>query len=205
MTQERREVVAVGLTGGIGAGKSTALGLFGELGARTLSADRIVHDLYRQRGLSAEIAARFGAHVLDESGRVDRARLAGEVRGRVDRLRWLESLTHPRVAKRIRRQIKAAPSGTVLVVEVPLLFEADLAGLFDMVITIEAGEEARRRRSVHAFDLGQFAEFESLQASSRRRVEGSDLAFCNDGTVDELRRFVCEAYERARGLLGEDR
>jgi len=205
VTQERREVVAVGLTGGIGAGKTTALGLFGELGARTLSADRIVHDLYRQRGLSADIAAHFGQHVLDERGLVDRSKLADEVRGRVDRLRWLESLTHPRVTKRIRRQIKAAPSGTVLVVEVPLLFEADLAGLFDMVVTVEAGEEARRRRSTHAFDLGQFAEFESLQASGKRRVEGSDLAFHNDGTVDDLRRFVCEVYHRARDLLEEDR
>ncbi|MBN1319604.1 MAG: dephospho-CoA kinase [Thermoleophilia bacterium] len=205
MTQERHEVVAVGLTGGIGAGKSTALALFGEMGALTLSADKVVHDLYRQRGLSAEIAAYFGAHVLDGAGRVDRARLGEEVRGRVDRLRWLESLIHPRVTKRIKRRIKAAPPGTVLVVEVPLLFEADLAGLFDMVVTIEAGEETRRRRSIHAFDLGQFAELEELQASTKRRVEGSDLVFFNDGTLDDLRRFVHEAHERARSLLGHGR
>ena len=205
VTQERRKVVAVGLTGGIGAGKSTALALFGELGARTLSADKIVHDLYRQRGMSAEIAAHFGAHVVDERGFVDRVRLAHEIRGRVDRLRWLESLTHPRVAERIRAWIKTAPPETVSVVEVPLLFEADLAGLFDMVVTIEAGEQVRRRRSVHSFDLDQFAEFEILQASEERRVEGSDLVFCNNGTVDDLRRFVCEAYHHARAFLVGDR
>lgn len=205
MAQERRKVVAVGLTGGIGAGKSTALALFGELGARTLSADEIVHDLYRRRELSAEIAAHFGPHVVDERGFVDRVRLAREIRGRVDRLRRLESLTHPRVGERIRAWIETAPPGTVSVVEVPLLFEADLAGLFDMVVTIEAGEKARRRRSVHSFDLGQFTEFELLQASEERRAEGSDLVFRNDGTVDDLRGFVCEAYQHARAFLGGDR
>ena len=198
MTQERRKVVAVGLTGGIGAGKSTALALFGELGARTLSADKIVHDLYRQRGMSAEIAAHFGAHVVDERGFVDRVRLA---------LKTAHEIAACLVGSEmcLSDRIKTAPPETVSVVEVPLLFEADLAGLFDMVVTIEAGEQVRRRRSVHSFDLDQFAEFEILQASEERRVEGSDLVFCNNGTVDDLRRFVCEAYQHARAFLVGDR
>lgn len=203
MTQERRDVVAVGLTGGIGAGKSTALALFGELGALTLSADKIVHDLYRQRGLSAKVAAHFGPEVLDERGLVDRARLVERVQGRVDALRWLESETHPRVARRIERRIKTAPSGTVVVAEIPLLFEAGLDRLFDLVVTIEAGEEMRRRRSVHTFDLDQFSEFERLQASTERRVEGSDLVFRNDGAMEDLRSFVSDVYQQALRLLGD--
>lgn len=205
MTREGRDVVAVGLTGGIGAGKSTALAFFGRLGALTLSADKIVHGLYRQRGFSAKIAARFGPNVLDERGLVDRSRLAVVVRGRVDELRCLESLTHPRVANRIERGIKAAPSGSVVVVEVPLLFETGLDGLFDLVVTIEAGEDARRRRSVHSFDLDQFSEFEALQASTRRRVEGSHMVFFNEGTLDDLRGFVREVYGRARSLTEDAR
>lgn len=205
MTQERRDVVAVGLTGGIGAGKSTALALFGELGALTLSADKIVHDLYEQRGFSAKIAAHFGSDVLNERGLVDRTRLAEQVRGRVDALRWLEAETHPRVARSIQRRIDTAPSGAVVVAEVPLLFEAGLEELFDLVVTIEAKDDMRRRRSVHAFDLDQFSEFEQLQASTETRVAGSDLVCWNDGAVEDLRAFVRDAYRRALRFLGDGR
>jgi dephospho-CoA kinase len=201
MSQERRDVVAVGLTGGIGAGKSTTLSLFRELGALALSADQVVHDLYAQRGLSRQVAAHFGSDVLNERGTVDRARLAEVVRGRPDELRWLEALTHPRVAKKIERWIKTVPSGTIVVVEVPLLFEAGFPDLFDLIVTVEAHGETRRRRSVHDFDLELFSEFEGLQASTKQRVQGSDLAFFNDGGLKGLREFVRDAFEKARGLL----
>jgi dephospho-CoA kinase len=203
MSQERRDVVAVGLTGGIGAGKSTALALFKDLGALTVSADRVVHGLYAQRGLSALIAAHFGPEVLNARGKVDRARLAEAVRGRSDELAWLERLTHPRVADGIRRRIKKAPPGTVVVCEVPLLFEAGYEAVFDLIVTVEAGPENRRRRSIHDFDLDQFSELERLQASSERRVAGSDLVFHNDDGLDDLCGFVRDAYGRAKALLRE--
>jgi dephospho-CoA kinase len=205
MNQERREVVAMGLTGGIGAGKSTALAFFAELGALTVSSDQEVHRLYARRGLSARIAAHFGNGVLNEGGTVDRARLAEAVRGRREELAWLEMLTHPLVAKAIQRRVERAPAGTVVVCEVPLLFEAGYEDLFDLVVTIEAGPENRRRRSVHSFGLEQFSELETLQASSKRRVAGSDLAFYNDGDLKDLGEFVRGAYELASGLLKEDR
>jgi dephospho-CoA kinase len=204
-TQARREVVSVGLTGGIGAGKSTALAMFGELGALTFSADEVVHDLYEQPAVGALVGAHFGRGVLDEHQAVDRPRLAETVRGRPDELHWLEKLTHPRVAKEIERRIGEAPEGTVVVCEVPLLFESGHETLFDLMVTVEAGEELRRRRSVHGFGLDQFSELEGLQASSERRREGSDLVFVNDGGLDDLRDFVRRAYESARGLLGQGR
>lgn len=203
MKGERGDVVAVGLTGGIGAGKSTALGLFRELGAVTVSADRVVHCLYRQRGMAALVAEHFGPGVLDERGRVDRARLAEAVHGRPEELAWLERLTHPRVAHNLERRIRKAPPGTVVVCEMPLLFEAGYEEMFDLVVTIEAGSETRRRRSIHGFGPEQFAEFERLQASSERRIAGSHLSFHNDGGLDDLRAFVHEVYERARSLLRE--
>jgi dephospho-CoA kinase len=205
MSQGRREVVAVGLTGGIGAGKSTALAFFEDLGAETFSSDEEVHRLYAQRGLSARIAAHFGSGVLDERGTVDRVRLAEAVRGKREELAWLETLTHPLVAKGIRRHIDKASPGTIVVCEVPLLFEAGYEDLFDLVVTIEAGQESRRRRSIHRFDLEQFSELERLQAASERRVAGSDLAFYNDGDRKDLREFIRRAYEFANGLFKEDR
>lgn len=210
MSQERRqsreghEVVAVGLTGGIGAGKSTALDLFADLGAMTLSADGLVHDFYRRPVGAEQVALHFGSAVLDESGAVERSRLARAVRGRPEELHWLESLVHPWVAEEIERTIETAPKGTVVVCEVPLLFESCYERLFDVVVTVEAGAEVRRLRSVHGFGMEQFAELEGLQASQQRRVEGSDLIFFNDGESDELARFVSGAYERACALLQGD-
>ncbi len=201
MSQEVRRVVAVGLTGGIGAGKSTALGLFAEAGALALSADAMVHDLYAQARVVAKIADHFGSQVLDEGGAVDRGALAKRVRRRRSELRWLENLTHPLVAKDIRRKIESAPTGSVVVCEVPLLFEAGYEGLFDLLVTIEAGSDVRRARSVHGFDLGQFTELESLQASTEQRVARSDLAYFNDGDIDQMRVFVDGAFRQARALL----
>jgi dephospho-CoA kinase len=200
-----RTKVAVGLTGGIGAGKSTALSLFRELGAVTISADEVVHRLYAKPKVSAALVGRFGPTVLDMRGDVDRSALAESVRGHPGGLRWLEKLTHPRVAEEIERSVREAPPGAVIVCEVPLLFESHHEGLFDLIITVEAGRERRKERSTHRFDPEVFSEFDSLQASTEQRLAGSDLAFFNDGDVEQLRTFVCEAYARAVRLIGEER
>lgn len=200
----RAGVVSIGLTGAIGAGKSTALAVFHELGAQIISADQLVHELYAQPSVSAKIVSRFGPGVTNAEGRVDRARLAASVRGRPDALRWLEELVHPLVAAEIERSVAGAPAGTVVVCEVPLLFESGLDRLFDLVITIEAGEEVRRRRSIHGFDADMFSELEALQISGEERVAGSDLSFSNDGDIGRLRDFVRGALGTAQKLL-EDR
>ncbi|MFH0917313.1 MAG: dephospho-CoA kinase, partial [bacterium] len=108
---------------------------------------------------------------------------------------------HPRVAGQIKRRIAEAAPGAVIVCEVPLLFESRCEVLFDLIVTVEAGRENRRRRSVHRFDLSMFSELEELQASSEQRVAGSDLAFFNDGEVEQLRAFVQGAHARALGML----
>jgi dephospho-CoA kinase len=203
-SRKRRDVVAVGLTGGIGAGKSTALALFEQEGALTFSADRIVHDLYSKFSVVARIGAHFGRGVLDDDGvAVDRSRLAAALRGRPDDLRWLEELTHPLVAKEIERRIRSAPAWSVVVCEVPLLFESGLEELFDLVITVEADEDVRRMRSIHGFDLGQFAEFQNRQLHSRDRAQAADVVFYNNGTTDDMAEFVHGAFKAARRLLPE--
>ncbi len=203
LTHERPDVAAVGLTGGIGAGKTTALRFFAEAGALTLSADEVVHQLYAREEVKRALLGYFGREILDPQGEVDRRSLADAVRGRRDRLAWLEALAHPLVGEEVSRFIREAPAGSVAVCEVPLLFEAGMERRFDLVITIEAGGEQRRERSVHDFGIEMFGEFESLQASSERRVAGSDLAFFNDGEVEHLRAFVRQAYERARLMAVE--
>ena len=200
-SQAERTVVVVGLTGSIGAGKSTVLALLGESGALVLSADRLVHDLYQQPAVASQVAEHFGAQVLDGAGAVDRVRLADAVRGRPDELHWLEGVTHPLVAAEIARRVEAAPQGSVVVCEVPLLVESGFEHLFDLIITVEAGSEVRRLRSTHQFGLEQFTELEALQASTEQRVLGSDIVLSNDGDLPQLRESVRQAYEVARGML----
>ncbi len=200
-----RLVVAVGLTGGIGAGKSTALSFFKEMGATVASADDVVHGLYSKPELSAQVAAHFGPALLIADGSVDRRRLADTIRGNRFELRWLEELTHPLVAAEIERRVATAAPGSVVVCEVPLLFECGYERLFDLVVTVEADRETRRRRSTHDFGLEMFLELESLQSSTEQRVAGSDLSFFNDGDKERLKAFVRGTYERAQALLAERR
>ena len=196
-----RRIVAVGLTGGIGAGKSTTLTMFAEEGALTLSADLVVHDLYRRPEVVHQVVERFGPDVLGSDGTLDRRRLAGAVRGRREALRWLEALTHPLVAAEIERFIGAAPEGSVVVCEVPLLFESGFQDKFDIIVTVEAAQGQRLRRSAHRTPREAFLEFERLQASTEERAQGSDLVFRNDGDLAALRAFVRSAYARAASLL----
>jgi len=198
-------VAVVGLTGGIGAGKTTALSMFSQLGAVTISSDEVVHSLYQKPELRGEVARRFGPDVLDNEGRLDRSRLVEAVRGRGDELRWLEALTHPRVKEEIQRRIEEAPPGAVVVCEVPLLFESRCEDMFDLIVTVEASAENRRRRSVHSFDEALFSELEGLQAASEERMAGSDLVFLNEGDLAGLRAFVAHVYARAQELLREGR
>jgi dephospho-CoA kinase len=193
----------VGLTGGIGAGKSTALSMFAEQGAITTSADAIVHALYRSPEFIGMLAERFGDEVLGDDGHIDRRAVAAKVKASLDDLRRLEELTHPLVRDEIRRVVAVAPTGAVVVAEVPLMFEADFQGLFDLLVTVEAGQDNRMTRSAHRFDPVVFAEFEGLQATSDERVAGSDMAYWNDGSFDHMRTFVQEAYEQARALLAQ--
>jgi dephospho-CoA kinase len=197
----RSGVVAVGLTGGIGAGKSTALSMFCELGALTTSADQIVHELYARPENVAKLVEHFGGEILDGPDGVDRRRLAQVVKDRREELRWLEQLVHPLVESEIERVLRESAPRSVIVCEVPLLFESHFEGLFNLVVTVEAQREKRVSRSAHRFEPGVFDEFEGLQASTEQRVWGSDMAYCNDGSLDHMRAFVREAYGRAVGLV----
>jgi len=195
----------VGLTGGLGAGKTTALFMFRELGAVTLSADAIVHSLYLAPEIRAALVERFSRAILDDNGEVDRRRLRQAVKGDRPALQWLERLTHPRVGAAIERAIREAPSGAVVVCEVPLLFEAGLRDRFQLVVTVEASPGVRLARSADRFDEQGFSEFDSFQAGTERRVQGSDMVFYNDGGLENMRAFVREAYARALALAGADK
>src|SRR3954470_7731766 len=140
----------VGLTGGLGAGKSTALAALERLGAATLSTDAVVHELYAGDEVRDAVVERWGAEVAPD-GVVDRSAVAGKAFASQDERRWLEELLWPRVGARVaqwREDVSAQdPPPAAAVVETPLLFEAGLEGLYDATVAVVAPEEIRAARA----------------------------------------------------------
>jgi dephospho-CoA kinase len=188
--------VLLGLTGGIGAGKSTALAAFEQLGCPTLSSDAIVHGLYRDPDVHAAVAERFGPGVMGDDGEISRAAVAARVFGDDIARRWLEQLLHPRVAAALARwrdEQEAADPGALLVHEVPLLYEAGLAGRYDCVVLITAPDDVRRARTPERFD-----ERAATQLPEADKVARADYVYVNDGTPADLERWVADLVTRLR-------
>ncbi|MFN8175163.1 MAG: dephospho-CoA kinase [Solirubrobacteraceae bacterium] len=181
-------VPVLGLTGGIGAGKSTALAALEELGAATLSSDRIVHDLYAEPAVRDAVVGRWGPDVAP-GGTVDRAAVARHAFADPRERGWLEGLLWPLVAERMARwragleaRRPRPPAG---VIEVPLLFESGLEGGFDATIAVVADESLRRAR---AGSRGHAAldERSARQLGQDEKASRATFVVRNDGTEREL-------------------
>ena len=183
----------IGLTGGIGSGKSTVARRFAELGALVIDADALAREVVEPGtdGLAA-VVAEFGEQVLDDDGRLDRPALAGLVFGDEAARGRLNAIVHPRVRARAVELIAAAPPGTVVVQDVPLLVETGQADTYDLVVVVEAPEELRVRRL--ARDRGMSADEVrarmAAQATDEQRRAVADVVLVNDGTPDDLRAKV---------------
>jgi dephospho-CoA kinase len=177
----------IGLTGGIGSGKSEALAAFGRHGAATLSSDAVVHDLYRRADVKRAVADRFGPDVVGPDGEVDRAKLGAAAFAEPDGLRFLEGFLHPLVGEEfVRSTESAAARGDALVVhEVPLLFEANLEGRYDLVVLVTAPDELRRARAGARFDQRSASQLPETEKRAR-----AGLVYVNDGSLDELDAWV---------------
>jgi dephospho-CoA kinase len=185
--------VQIGLTGGIGSGKSTAAARFAELGALVIDADALAREVVEPGtdGLAA-VVAEFGEQVLDADGRLDRPALARLVFGDEAARGRLNAIVHPRVRTRAAGLIAAAPPGTVVVQDVPLLVETERAAAYDLVVVVEAPEQRRVQRL--AADRGMSAEDVrarmASQATDEQRRAVADVVLVNDGTPDDLRAKV---------------
>ncbi len=173
----------IGLTGGVAAGKSEALAAFGRLGAATVSADELVHDLLDREPLRTEIEGRWGPETVVD-GRVDRHAVGSMVFEDPEELSWLESKVHPLVREEIASWVSRAGSG-VAVVEVPLLFEGEFHGRFDATVAIVADEDVRRGRAEARGQAGLEGR-EARQLSQEEKAGMADHVVANDGTVEEL-------------------
>jgi dephospho-CoA kinase len=187
----------VGLTGGLGAGKSTALQLLAELGAATLSSDAVVHELLATDELRELVAERLGPEVLAD-GVLDRSRIAERVFADDEARAWLEGELWPRVGARVaawRTELDSAtPQPRAAVVEVPLLFEAGMESAFDTTIAVVADEALREKRAA-ARGHASVAERAGLQLTQDDKAARADHAIRNDGSVDALRSALAAVLE----------
>jgi dephospho-CoA kinase len=178
----------VGLTGGLGAGKSEALRLLGELGAATLSTDAVVHELLAGDELRDEIVARLGPEVA-VGGVLDRSKIAERVFGDADARAWLEELLWPRVGERVAVWRAELPGDQVGVVEVPLLFESGMEGVFDSTIAVVADEDAREQRAAERGHAA-VAERTGRQLTQQEKADKADFTVRNDGSLAELKETL---------------
>lgn len=182
----------VGLTGGMGAGKSEALAALERLGAATLSSDAVVHELLATDELRDELVARFGPQVAP-GGALDRAAIARHVFEHPQERAWLEGVLWPRVGARIaawREELERRPEPPVAaVVEVPLLFESGMEAVFDTTIAVIADDEVRAARTAERGHAGTVAR-DARQLSQSEKAERADCAVRNDGTLAELEQTL---------------
>ena len=191
----------VGLTGGLGAGKSSALEAFADLGAATFSTDAAVHELLGGQELREQIVERLGSGVVS-GGEIDRTALAAQVFSSPGDRRWLESVLWPRVGEQV-----AAWRETVLaledpppaaVVEVPLLFEAGMEEGFHKTIAVVAEESLRASRA-GARGHAAVGERAGRQLSQEEKSQRADFTVRNDGTLEELKAELSEVLDNIAG------
>jgi dephospho-CoA kinase len=188
----------VGLTGGIGAGKSTALAALERLGAATLSTDRVVHGLYETDEVRDLVVGHFGPEVAP-GGAVDRAALATRAFATGEQREWLEQLLWPRVGEAVMRwraeRSAAEPPPRALVVETPLLFEAGLDRGYDATIAVIADEAVRRERA-DARGHRALDERTARQLSQEEKSQRATYTVVNDGTEADLQMKLSAILDR---------
>ncbi len=182
----------VGLTGGMGCGKSTAAARFAERGFRLLDADRVVRDeLLPSREVAQAIGARLGPAMLAADGSVRRDRVAEKVFKDPEALAWLEQLLHPLLLERWRETFQAS-HGTAFIVEVPLLFEKGLENWFDFIACVTTDSESQLRRlEKRGIPPDQARARITQQLPLARKCELADYVLLNDGTPE----FLCEQVD----------
>ncbi|MEU7177780.1 MULTISPECIES: dephospho-CoA kinase [Streptomyces] len=194
-------MVKVGLTGGIGAGKSEVSRLLASYGAVIVDADRIAREVVEPGtpGLAA-VVEEFGAGVLAPDGTLDRPKLGGIVFAYPERLKALNAIVHPLVGARSAELEASAGPDAVVVHDVPLLAENGLAPLYDLVIVIDAAPQTQLDRLVRQRGMTEDEAKSRMaaQATREQRLAIADLVIDNDGPLAELEPQVREVWERLR-------
>ncbi|MEU0658640.1 dephospho-CoA kinase [Streptomyces lavendulocolor] len=201
-------MLKVGLTGGIGAGKSEVSRLLSSYGAVLIDADKIAREVVEPGtpGLAAVVAA-FGPDVLTAEGTLDRPRLGSIVFSDPESLATLNGIVHPLVGARSAELEAAAGPGAVVIHDVPLLTENGLAPLYDLVVVVDAspGTQLDRLVRLRGMTEADARSRMSAQATREQRLAVADLVIDNDGPLEALEPQVREVWDRLVERAGGER
>jgi dephospho-CoA kinase len=196
-------MLTIGVTGGIGSGKSTVTIILGELGAPIIDADKVGHAIYAPDGPAySEVIAAFGRGILASDGTIDRKKLGPVVFADAEALVRLNSIVHPKMFARMREMIQELRAGgerNPIVVEAAILIEANWQPLFDEIWLVTTSKE----RVVERIERDRGLKPEQTDAriraqlSDQERRKYSSLVITNDGTIDELREKVAILWQAA--------
>lgn len=195
----------VGLTGGIGSGKSTVSALLADRGAVVIDYDLLAREAVEVGTPAlARIVERFGPGVLRPDGALDRPALGAIVFGDDEARRDLEAITHPAIGELAWARDEAAPAGSILVHDHPLLVETGLAGLMDFVVVVDLPEETQLDRLVRLRGMSPEDARARIAAQASRddRRAAADVVIDNSGTPAELAAAVDALWARLRGQIG---
>ena len=186
----------VGLSGGIGSGKSTVAKILADLGAIVIDADGIAREVLEpgQVGYEKTILV-FGDSVLSDSGGIDRKKLAELVFKNPEQLAKLEAIIHPAVIGRVAQMRESLPETSIVVYDTPLMFEKQLQGQFDKVLIVTADIELRRSRLLdRGLELSDINARIANQATDEQRESIADFVIQNNGTLAQLQEQVAKVW-----------
>ena len=188
----------LGLSGGIGSGKSTVAKILSDLGAVVIDADVIAKEVLEpnQAGYQRAIEV-FGESILDSDLRIDRKRLAELVFQNSEELAKLEAIVHPAVVARVAQIRNALPESTVVVYDTPLLFEKNLQGQFDKVLIVVTDSEHRKARLIErGLEIRDIEARIANQATDAQRRTVADFVIENNGSPEQLQDQVAKVWQQ---------
>jgi dephospho-CoA kinase len=190
--------VYLGLSGGIGSGKSTVSKILSDLGAVVIDADVIAKEVLLPGTTGFESAvSTFGSTILDNEGTIDRKRLAKLVFENPKELSKLEAIVHPAVVSRVAEIRNSLPESAVVVYDTPLMFEKQLQSQFDKVLMVVSDKELRRARLLErGLELGDIEARMANQATDEQRVTIADFVIENNGSLESLREQVAKVWHQ---------
>ena len=187
----------VGLTGGIGAGKSTVADMFSKLGAVVVRSDELARQVIEPNTPGFQkVLSRFGNQILQENGSIDRQKLAQIVFNDSKALKDLEEIIHPLVRNKTNELIDSQTQETIVVNEVPLVLEKKMENLFDFLVVVVSSEKNRINRLLkRGISEEEAMKRMRLQVNDELRKSSADFLISNDGSIDQLEADVAKVWQ----------
>jgi dephospho-CoA kinase len=195
----RRKQMIIGLTGGIASGKSTVSKILSEMGIRVVDADLIAREVMDSKDVVDKIVEEFGEEILNKNGKLDRTKLREIAFSSKERVKLLNSIVHPSVISRFEDEKKKSMiTGEMLVFDIPLLYEAKMENLCNMVIVVYVDRETQIKRVMER-DGSSRENAENIienQMPLSEKLARSDIRIKNDGTIGELKEKIRDIFSK---------